>query len=109
LKDCCDSKEIQEYNSILRCCLEYQHFGVRPVSGIFENKNTEAQVALSGNFSSLVSATDPVKGSKDAASLLVCTRKNVLLEGCRFFVSDVISEGLLGHLGPLYLALGANR
>jgi len=24
-------------------------------------------------------------------------------------VSDVISEGLLGHLGPLCLALGANR
>jgi len=23
-------------------------------------------------------------------------------------VSDVISEGLLGHLGPFYLALGAN-
>jgi len=23
-------------------------------------------------------------------------------------VSDVISGGLLGHLGPLYLALGAN-
>jgi len=24
-------------------------------------------------------------------------------------VSDVISEGLSGHLGPLCLALGANR
>jgi len=23
-------------------------------------------------------------------------------------VSDIISGGLLGHLGPLYLALGAN-
>ena len=29
--------------------------------------------------------------------------------GCGFFVSDVISGGLLGHLGPLCLALGANR
>jgi len=28
---------------------------------------------------------------------------------CRFFVSDVISGGILGHLGPLCLALGANR
>jgi len=26
-----------------------------------------------------------------------------------FFVSDVISGGLLGHLGPLCLALGTNR
>jgi len=24
-------------------------------------------------------------------------------------VSDIISGGLLGHLGPLWLALGANR
>jgi len=29
--------------------------------------------------------------------------------GCGFFVSDVISGGLLGHLGPLCLALEANR
>jgi len=29
--------------------------------------------------------------------------------GCEFFVSDVISGGLLGHLGPLCLALGANH
>jgi len=32
-----------------------------------------------------------------------------LLGGCGFFVSDVISGGLVGHLGPLCLALGANR
>jgi len=35
--------------------------------------------------------------------------KNFLLGVCGFFVSDVISGGLLGHLGPLCLALGANR
>jgi len=37
------------------------------------------------------------------------SKKNFLLGGCGFFVSDVISGGLLGHLGPLCLALGANR
>jgi len=37
------------------------------------------------------------------------SKKNFLLGGCGFFVSDVISEGLLGHLGPLCLALGANH
>jgi len=26
-----------------------------------------------------------------------------------FFVSDVISGGISGHLGPLHLALGSNR
>jgi len=35
--------------------------------------------------------------------------KNFLVGRYRFFMSDVISGGLLGHLGPLYLALGANR
>jgi len=28
--------------------------------------------------------------------------------GCEFFVSDVISGILLGHLGPLCVALGSN-
>jgi len=36
-------------------------------------------------------------------------KKNFLPGGCGFFVSDVTSGGLLGHLGPLCLALGANR
>ena len=37
------------------------------------------------------------------------SKKIFLLGGCGFFVSDVISGGLLGHLGPLWLALGTNR
>jgi len=32
-----------------------------------------------------------------------------LLGGCGFFVNDVMSGGLFGHLGQLNLALGANR
>jgi len=47
--------------------------------------------------------------SCSTASLVDCTRKKFLPGGCRFVVSDVISGGLLGHLGPLCLALGANR
>jgi len=67
-------------------------------------------VALCGNFYGPVCSTDLVKVSKDAASLLACTRKKkVSLGGCSFFVSDTISGGLLGHLGPLCLAPGANR
>jgi len=77
--------------------------------GFSEKKHLNA-VALRGNFSSPVCSTDLVKVSKDVASLLVCTRKkNFFLEGCGFFVSDVTSGGLLGHLGPLCLALGANH
>jgi len=37
------------------------------------------------------------------------SNKNFLLGECGFFVSDVISGGLLSHLDPLCLALGANR
>jgi len=36
------------------------------------------------------------------------SKKNFLVGGCGFFVSDVISGGLLHHLGPLHLALGSN-
>jgi len=36
-------------------------------------------------------------------------KKFFLVGGCRFFVSDVISEGLLSQLGPLHLALGPNH
>jgi len=37
-------------------------------------------------------------------------KKNFFLVGvCGFFVSDVISGGLLGHLGQLCLALDPNR
>jgi len=65
-------------------------------------------VALRGNFSGSVSAIDLVKISKEVASLVVCTRNKFYGWWCRFFVSDVISGGLLGHLGPLHLALGSN-
>jgi len=37
------------------------------------------------------------------------SKKNFLLGVCRFFVSDIVSGGLFGHLGPLCLTLGANR
>jgi len=38
-------------------------------------------VAFHGHFSGPVSATDQVKGSKDVASFLVCTRKKILCLG----------------------------
>jgi len=40
------------------------------------------------------------KGSKDTASPPVCTRKKIFCLGYGLFVSDVISRGFLGHLGP---------
>jgi len=66
-------------------------------------------MASRGNISNPVRVTDLAKVSKDAASLIVCTRKKNFCWGCGFVVSEVISGGLLGHLGQLCLALGANR
>ena len=53
--------------------------------GDFRENNTEMHVALYGNFSNPVSATDLVKGSKDVASLLVCTLKKLFGWGMRIF------------------------
>jgi len=74
----------------------------------FHAKTAGSHVALRKNFSSPVSATAPIKSLKDSASLVVCTRKKFLVGGCGFVVSDVMSGGLLGYLGPLHLALGPN-
>ena len=63
-------------------------------------------MALHGIISAPVQVTDLVQVSKDAVSLVVCTTKNCFGWGCGFFVSDVISGGLFGHL---HLALGANH
>jgi len=66
-------------------------------------------VALHERKSGAENARDLFKGSKDSASLLVCTQKKFLVGGWGFFVSDVISGRFLGHLGPHHSALGPNR
>jgi len=43
-------------------------------------------VDLRGNFSGPVCSTDPVKVSKDAASLLVCIRKKIFSLGAAGFL-----------------------
>jgi len=64
-------------------------------------KTAGLHVALCGNISAPQRVTDLVEVSKEAASLVCTWKKN--------FVSDVISGGRFGHLGLLFLALGANR
>jgi len=71
-------------------------------------KTTGLYMALVERNSGTKSGRELFKGSEDSASLVLCNEKTFLLEGCRFFVSDITSGGLLGHLGPLYLALGPN-
>jgi len=80
------------------------------VSTIFAKKNGSFRLPYQRPSSSADCTRELFNGSNGSASLVDCTWKKIFsLEGCRFFVTDVISGGLLGHLGPLYLALGANR
>jgi len=53
--------------------------------GDFREKSTEKQVVLLRNFSGPVSATDPVKSSKDTSNLVPCTRKKVFGWGEQIF------------------------
>jgi len=53
--------------------------------GFLKKNNTETHVALHGNFSRLVSATDLVEASKVGASVLVSTRKKIFWVGARIF------------------------
>jgi len=54
-------------------------------------KTTRSHMALRAHNSGAESGRELFKGSRDAASLLVCTRKNFFVGGADFFVSDVIS------------------
>jgi len=50
-----------------------------------------------------------LNGSNGSASFLVYTRKNIFVGGCGFFVSDVMSEVVLGSVWLMFPGLGPNR
>jgi len=49
------------------------------------------------------------KSQKTRQVFYSALKKEFFAWGCGCFVSNIICGGLLGHLGPLCLALGANR
>jgi len=51
----------------------------------FSETTVKTHMALHGNFSAPVRVTDLVEASKDAASLLVCTRKKFFGWGMQIF------------------------
>jgi len=55
-------------------------------------KTSSCQLPYQCHSSSADCARELFKGSNRSASLLVCTRKNFFVEGCRFFVSDVMTS-----------------
>jgi len=76
--------------------------------GDFRKKNSSFWLPYQRPSSADNCTRELFNGSNGSASLVDCTRKKFFAWGWGFFVSDVISGGLLGHLGPLCLALGAN-
>ena len=83
-------------------------FGIRLVSGIFGKKRLNTR-CFAQEFLRSGMLYRPSKSLKrHGKSSILHSKKNFFLEGCGFFVSDVRSGGLLGHLDPLCLALGAS-
>jgi len=77
----------------------------------FQEKNTETHThVFAWEFLRSSQRYKPGKKLKRRGkSSSLNSKKKFLLGLCRYFMRDVISGGLSGHLGPLYLALGANR
>jgi len=75
------------FNYLLKCCLLPFLNNLAPewFRG-FSEKNAWKHVALHGNFFGPVCSTDLVKVSKDATSLLVCTRKKLFCLGSAVFL-----------------------
>jgi len=76
-------------------------------SGIFEKKRLNAR-GFAREYIRSCLGYGPGRSIKRHGKSSSMHSKKFLLGGCRFLVSDIISGGLLGKLGPLCLALGAN-
>jgi len=75
----------------------------------FTLKNSSFRVPYQRPSFSANCARELFKGSNRSASLVDCTRKNFFLVGeCRFFVTDVISEVVLGSFWLMLPGLGPN-
>jgi len=82
--------------------------GVRLLSGIFgKNKRLNARCFAREYFRSCSGYGHSRRVKRCGKSSSLQSKKNSW--EVRFFASDVISGGILGDLGPLCLALGANR
>jgi len=73
-------------------------------------KTSSCQLPYQHHSYSTNCATKLFKGSNRSASLLVCTREKIfLVGGCGFFVSDIISEVVLGPFWLMLPGAGPNR
>jgi len=77
--------------------------------GNFRKKNSSFRLPYQRLSSSADCARELFNGSNGSASLVDCTRKKILPGGCRFFMSDVISEVVLGSFWLMLPGLGPNH
>ena len=81
IQQCSQTKKCRIKQWISHCNLQVLTLW-RPAAFRDLRKNSETHVALCGNFSRPVSATNPVKSLKDTASLVACTPKKFFCLGC---------------------------
>ena len=80
------------------------------VLAIFAKNNSSFWLPYQRPSSSADCAGELFNGSNGSASLVDCTRKKKILPGgCRFFVSDVISEVVLGSFWIMLPGVGPNH
>ena len=114
---CCSSKLSMPYLFDCKSRLQEKSENHRTLTpwrlggfGDFRKKNSSFQMPYQRPSSSADCARELFNGSNGSASLVDCTRKkNFLLGGCGFFVSDVISEVVLGSFWLMLLDLGPNH
>jgi len=75
----------------------------------FQPKTSSFRLPYQHHSSSAKCARELFKVSNGSTSLLDCTKKNFLVGGCEFFVSNVVSEIVFGPFWLMLLCLGPNR
>ena len=77
--------------------------------GDFRKKTSSFRLPYQRSSSSADCARELFNGSNGSASLVDCTLKKILPGGCGFFVTDVISEVVLGSFWLMLPGLGPNH
>jgi len=75
----------------------------------FSRKNSSFRLPYQHHCSSADCTRELFNGSNGSASLVDCTRKKNFAWGLRFFVSDAISEVVLGSFWLMLPGLGPNH
>jgi len=103
-------KAIDQAKQFVRSPFSILTFELHPAAlRDFCARTTGLHMILSTSSSGTANARQLFKGSKEAASILVCTRKNIFWLGVGIFCEWPHKCRTLGHLGPLHLALGPNH